>query len=159
MVTSDDDPDDLPTAAPKCVATRHSLGVSYTLRNCQLVTHFIARLGITTPVASGAEDSARIRDSGLLALMTLSLSISRRNHHDHADDADLGPNAAEHVPSEETASDFLGRLESLLRSCHATRHYSALVLLPLRGVELSLSAPSSLGQDKLSTADATRGAA
>ena len=35
--------------------------------------------------------------------------------------------------------------------------YSTLVLLTLRGVELSLSAPSSLGQDKLTTADATQG--
>ena len=46
----------------------------------------------------------------------LSVSMHGRNHHDYADDTDLGPNAVEHLPSEETANEFLGRLESLLRS-------------------------------------------
>jgi len=48
--------------------------------------------------------------------MILSVTITA-DHQDQADDTDLlGPNAVEHVPSEEAASEFLGRLESLLRS-------------------------------------------
>ena len=72
--------------------------------------------GITSVPTSGAEAAVRVRDSGLLALMILSVPLHGRHHQDYADDTDLGPNAVEHVPSEESANEFLGRLESLLRS-------------------------------------------
>ena len=115
MVTSDDELVDTTAHAPFCSASRHAKGVSFALRNCRRVANYVSRLGITTASASGAEGAVRVRDSGLLALMILSVTITA-DHQDQADDTDLGPNAVEHVPSEEAASEFLGRLESLLRS-------------------------------------------
>ena len=113
MVTSDDELVDSTAHAPFCSASRHAKGVSFALRNCRRVANYVSRLGITTASASGAEGAVRVRDSGLLALIILSVQRHGRYHQDHADDTDLGPNAVEHLPSEESANDFLGRLESL----------------------------------------------
>ena len=44
---------------------------------------------------------------GRLAVVRAVAALHGRYHQDHADDTDLGPNAVEHLPSEESANDFL----------------------------------------------------